>query len=237
METNINNPGKAAMVRAMFAEIAPRYDLLNHALSFNVDRHWRKFTVRKLEDVLKRPGARSLDLCCGTGDLSLELGARAETIGLDFCHPMLKLAMSKVGASIASVEIIEGDALRVPLPDAAFDVVTIGFGLRNLESIDGGLREIFRLLKRGGRAAVLEFSRPRARAFRGLFDFYFTRVLPRIGNAVSGSGFAYDYLPDSVKDFPDQEALATMMRTIGFSNVRYYNLFGGVAALHMGDKP
>lgn len=236
MESEANNPGKAAMVRSMFSEIAPRYDLLNHMLSMNVDRRWRKFTVRKLDDILSRPGARALDLCCGTGDLSLELGARAETFGLDFCHPMLKLAMDKIGTSGVSVEIVEGDALCVPAPDGAFDVVTIGFGLRNLESLEGGLCEIYRLLKGGGRAAVLEFSRPRLPVFRRLFDFYFTRMLPRIGNALSGSGFAYTYLPDSVKGFPDQESLSILMRTVGFSNVKYYNLFGGVAALHLGDR-
>ena len=132
--------------------------------------------------------------------------------------------------------LVEGDALRVPAADEAFDVVTIAFGLRNLESIEGGLREIYRLLKVGGRAAVLEFSRPVMPVFRGLFNYYFTRILPILGNAVSGSGFAYQYLPESVEKFPHQEALANMMRAVGFSNVSYYNLSGGIAALHLGDK-
>ena len=239
MELETNNPdpsAKARRVRSIFAEIAPHYDLLNHALSFNIDRRWRRFVVKKLDNVLKRPDSVALDLCCGTGDLSLELGARTRTLGMDFCHPMLKLALRKVRGSGLPIEIAEGDALRAPVADGTFDVVTIGFGLRNLESVEGGLREIYRLLKQGGRAAVLEFSRPVVPVFRGLFQFYFTRVLPRIGNAVSGSGVAYNYLPESVKEFPDQEALATLMRAVGFSNVRYYNLFGGVAALHLGDK-
>ena len=228
--------GKAARVREMFDQIAPRYDLLNHALSLNVDRRWRRFVVGKLADRLDRPGARALDLCCGTADLSLELCRHAPTLGIDFSHPMLKLGLEKVRARAASVELAEGDALRVPLADGGFDAVTMAFGLRNLESVEGGLREIHRLLKPGGRAAVLEFSRPRVPVFRGLFQFYFNRILPLVGNAVSGSQFAYRYLPESVKEFPDQKTLAGIMRAVGFSNVRYYNLFGGVAAVHLGDK-
>jgi demethylmenaquinone methyltransferase / 2-methoxy-6-polyprenyl-1,4-benzoquinol methylase len=239
MEIETNRPegaGKAAQVRSMFADIAPRYDFLNHALSLNTDKRWRRFVIKKVADRLTRPGARALDLCCGTADLSLELGAVANTLGIDFCHPMLKLGLKKVRAAGLPIELVEGDALRVPIADGAFDVVTVAFGLRNLESVEGGLREIHRLLKRGGRAAVLEFSRPQVPIFRGLFHLYFTRILPRIGNAVSGSRFAYQYLPESVLAFPDQKRLATMMGTVGFSGVSYYNLFGGVAALHLGDK-
>jgi demethylmenaquinone methyltransferase/2-methoxy-6-polyprenyl-1,4-benzoquinol methylase len=232
----LGETGKAAQVRSMFADIAPRYDFLNHALSLNTDRRWRRFVVKKVADRLGHGGALALDLCCGTADLSLELGAIANTLGVDFCHPMLKLGLAKVRSAALPVELIEGDALSVPIADGAFDVVTMAFGLRNLESVEGGLREIHRLLKRGGRAAVLEFSRPQIPVFRGLFNFYFTRVLPRIGHAISGSRFAYRYLPESVLAFPDQKALATMMRAVGFSGVSYYNLFGGVAALHVGDK-
>jgi len=220
----------------MFAEIAPRYDLLNHMLSLNIDRRWRRFTIGKVTDRLRGPGVMALDLCCGTADLSIELAELAPTIGLDFCHPMLKVGVRKARVAASPVQLVEGDALQVPSADETFEVVTIAFGLRNLESVEGGLKEIYRVLKRGGRAAVLEFSHPRIPVFRGLFDFYFTRLLPRIGNAISGSRFAYQYLPDSVKGFPDQEALAAMMRAVGFSNIKYYNLFGGVAALHLGDK-
>ena len=220
----------------MFAEIAPRYDLLNHLLSLNIDKRWRRLTIKEIEDRLKGPGAIALDLCCGTADLALELGRLCRTIGVDFCHPMLRIGLKKVSSAGLPVELIEGDALSAPMPGDLFDVVTIAFGLRNLESVEGGLQEILRLLKGGGRAAVLEFSRPQVPIFRGLFHFYFNRVLPRIGNAVSGSGFAYRYLPESVERFPDQKALASMMRAVGFSNVKYYNLFGGVAALHVGDK-
>jgi demethylmenaquinone methyltransferase/2-methoxy-6-polyprenyl-1,4-benzoquinol methylase len=236
--TDFNNQqaGKGARVRSMFAEIAPRYDFLNHALSFNIDKRWRRFVLKKVSDRLRHNGARALDLCCGTADLSLELGGAADTIGLDFCHPMLEIGLEKVRRAHLPITLVEGDALRVPLSDDSFDVVTIAFGLRNLESIEGGLREIHRLLKSEGRAAVLEFSKPRVPVLKAAFGFYFSRVLPRIGNAISGSSFAYQYLPESVESFPDQERLANLMREVGFSNVRYYNLFGGVAAVHIGDK-
>ena len=220
----------------MFAEIAPRYDFLNHMLSLNVDKRWRRFVIKKVADRLRRPGAVALDLCCGTAELSLELGALAPTFGVDFCHPMLQLGLSKVRRTPRPVELVEGDALNVPFADSMFDVVTVAFGLRNLEGTEAGLREILRLLKPGGRGAVLEFSRSQVPVFRNLFQFYFTRLLPRIGNAVSGSSFAYQYLPDSVQEFPDQKELAALMQAVGFSDVRYYNLFGGVASLHLGNK-
>jgi demethylmenaquinone methyltransferase/2-methoxy-6-polyprenyl-1,4-benzoquinol methylase len=226
---------KAVLVRSMFSEIAPRYDFLNHALSLNIDRRWRRFMIEKLAGHL-RDGAVALDLCCGTADLALELGAQVPTLGIDFCHPMLTLGLKKVRSAGLPIRLVEADALHVPIADDIFDVVTMGFGLRNLETPEGGLHEILRVLKRGGRCAVLEFSHPVVPLFRGLFHFYFSHILPRIGNAVSRSGFAYQYLPDSVKAFPDQEGLKSLMQAVGFSNVRYYNLFGGVAAVHLGDK-
>lgn len=232
----LNPEGKAAKVRQMFGEIAPRYDFLNHALSLNIDKRWRRFVVSKVAEVLQKPGALALDLCCGTADLSLELAGKAQTVGVDFCHPMLKIGLEKVRASRLPVHLAEGDALHVPMADESFDVVTMAFGLRNLESVTGGLKEIHRLLKVDGRGAILEFSHPQIPVFRHLFQFYFMKLLPRIGNAISGSNFAYQYLPDSVQQFPEQKRLAEMMKSVGFSNVRYYNLFGGVAALHLGDK-
>ena len=239
MESHASNVGskeKAAQVRLMFTQIAPRYDLLNHFLSLNIDKRWRRLVVKQVAERLLRPGAVALDLCCGTADLSLELGALAPTFGVDFCHPMLELGLKKVRKAERPIELIEADALSVPFADSMFDVVTVAFGLRNVDGTTAGLREIYRLLKPGGRGVVLEFSRPQVPIFRSLFQFYFTRLLPRIGNAVSGSSFAYQYLPDSVQAFPDQKELAALMRTVGFSDVRYYNLFGGVASLHFGDK-
>jgi len=234
--TTLSPGSKGAQVRSMFAEIAPRYDFLNHALSLNVDKRWRRLVIKNVADRLRRPGAVALDLCCGTADLSLELGAIAKTFGVDFCHPMLQIGVKKVLRSALPIELIEGDALSVPFADSMFDVVTVAFGLRNVEDPEAGLCEMHRLLKPGGRCAVLEFSHPQLPVFRNLFHFYFTRVLPRIGGAVSGSSFAYQYLPDSVQAFPDQKRLAALMSAVGFSDVRYYNLFGGVASLHVGDR-
>ncbi|MEK6409282.1 MAG: bifunctional demethylmenaquinone methyltransferase/2-methoxy-6-polyprenyl-1,4-benzoquinol methylase UbiE [Acidobacteriota bacterium] len=239
METQASNLGpssKALRVRSMFAEIAPRYDFLNHALSLNIDKRWRRLVIKTVAGRLRLPGAMALDLCCGTADLSLELGALAPTFGVDFCHPMLQIGAKKVRRAALPIELIEGDALSVPFADSLFDVVTVAFGLRNLDDPESGLREIYRLVKPGGRCVVLEFSHPHLPVFRNLFHFYFTRLLPLIGSAVSGSRFAYQYLPDSVQKFPGQKELAAMMEAVGFSDISYYNLFGGVASLHLGEK-
>jgi demethylmenaquinone methyltransferase / 2-methoxy-6-polyprenyl-1,4-benzoquinol methylase len=234
----VGHPEKAARVRAMFDEIAPRYDLLNHMLSMNIDKRWRARVVRELEGQLSRAGARALDLCCGTGDLALAIDAaypKASVVGLDFSIQMLVRAATKA-RSDRPIPFVQGDASGVPFPDASFDAVTIAFGLRNLTSVEAGLAEIRRLLAPGGRAVVLEFSRPVVPVFRQAFNFYFAHVLPRIGGAVSGSSGAYSYLPASVKAFPDQKRLASMMASVGFANVRYTNLTGGIAAAHVGDR-
>src|SRR6185436_4702695 len=222
----------ARRVREMFARISPRYDLLNHLLSGNIDRRWRKRLVRKLAPRLPAH-AQVLDVACGTGDLSIEFfeQSKARVIGLDFCRPMLALAKTKT----QNVQLIEGDALRLPFAEATFDAVTIGFGLRNLASVEDGLRELRRILKPGGWVAVLEFSQP-ARGLRGMVAFYYGRVLPRLGGWLSGSRSAYEYLPDSISRFPDQTELAAMMRDAGFAEVSFENLTGGVAALHIGRR-
>ena len=221
----------------MFAGIAGRYDLLNHLLSGNIDKRWRRLVARTLGSSLVE-GARVLDVACGTGDLSLVLegAGDARVVGLDFCRPMLEIARRKAESGARPVPFIEGDALRLPFADCSFDVVTIAFGLRNLSSVEDGLRELRRILKPSGRIAVLEFSDPVVPGFRALFRFYFTRVLPRIGGLVSGSRGAYEYLPDSVSKFPDQKRLAGLMREAGFEDVAYKNLTGGIAALHTGAR-
>lgn len=237
-QRTINEVEHARAVRDMFSGIASRYDLLNHVLSINIDKRWRRFVRRQLADVLDRSDATVLDVACGTGDLSIELkgGARAKVIGSDFCRPMLSLAGRKSNELGLDIPYVEGDALNLPFVDARFDALTIAFGLRNLASFSDGLKELRRVLKPGGKLVILEFSSPVIPGFRGLFRFYFTRVLPRIGGMVSGSRGAYEYLPDSVSKFPDQKALAKMMTETGFDGVAYTNLTGGIAAIHSGIK-
>lgn len=222
----------------MFAGIAGRYDFLNHVLSLNIDKIWRRKVSRILRDVLNRPDAVVLDVACGTGDLSLELNreAKAQVIGTDFCRPMLTVAKAKTLSANAAVPYIEADAMSLSFADNGFDAVTIAFGLRNLPNVANGLTELHRVLKPGGKLVILEFSSPIVPGFRQLFNFYFANILPRIGGAVSGSRGAYEYLPDSVSKFPNQKALAALMEKTGFSAVSYQNLTGGIAALHSGTK-
>jgi demethylmenaquinone methyltransferase/2-methoxy-6-polyprenyl-1,4-benzoquinol methylase len=221
----------------MFAVIAKRYDLLNHLLSGNVDKRWRRIVAKRVSDkVLLTESSRILDVACGTGDLSLTLfeTTGAGVIGTDFCRPMLSIAAGKTSGRIS---LIEGDALDLPFRDASFDVVTIAFGLRNLASVESGLAELLRVLKPGGWMAVLEFSRPANAILRPLFNLYFRRVLPWMGGVISGSRSAYTYLPASVQGFPDQSQLSFLMEQAGFDQVCFENLTGGIAALHIGRRP
>jgi demethylmenaquinone methyltransferase / 2-methoxy-6-polyprenyl-1,4-benzoquinol methylase len=226
----------AGRVREMFATIAGRYDLLNHLLSGNVDKKWRKIVANEVREKLPSDSPKVLDVACGTGDLSLTLFeiTRARVIGTDFCRPMLSIAAGKVPGEL---KLIESDALRLPFKDGSFDVATIAFGLRNLASVETGLGELCRVLKPGGWVAVLEFSRPSNAVVRPLFGLYFRRILPLLGGVVSGSLSAYTYLPASVSRFPDQEQLALLMERAGFDQVSYQNLTGGIAALHLGRRP
>ena len=225
----------AGRVREMFSGIAKRYDLLNHLLSGNVDKRWRRIVATRVREKLSSSSSRILDVACGTGDLSLELfettGARV--IGADFCRPMLEIAATKTPNELP---LIEGDALALPFRDGTFEVVTIAFGLRNLASVECGLAELRRVLKPGGWVAVLEFSRPANAMLRPVFGLYFTKVLPLMGGLISGKRQAYTYLPASVQKFPDQQELSLLMQGTGFEQVEFENLTGGIAALHMGRR-
>ena len=227
--------GAARYVRQMFSRVAPRYDLLNHLLSFQVDRYWRSFTIDKIRDAAGRPGARVLDLCCGTGDLLAAVGRvhAGPLFGADFCRPMLTTAAAKLGRRS---RLIEADALALPLPAESFDLLTIAFGLRNLANYRKGLEEMYRLLRPGGRLAVLEFSQPRGRLLGAVYGFYFRHLLPRLGGAISGAGSAYRYLQQSVDKFLSPDELAAAMKTVGFHEVRHWALTGGIAVLHVAVK-
>jgi demethylmenaquinone methyltransferase/2-methoxy-6-polyprenyl-1,4-benzoquinol methylase len=225
----------ANRVREMFATIARRYDLLNHLLSGNTDKRWRRVVAGKLRAKIPNDSI-ILDVACGTGDLSLTLfeSTGARVVATDFCRPMLTIAAGKIPREVS---LIEGDALLLPFKDGAFDAVTIAFGLRNLANVEGGLNELRRILKPRGWVAVLEFSRPSNAVLRSVFGIYFRRILPLMGGAISGSISAYSYLPSSVSRFPDQQQLTMLMEQAGFDQVSYENLSGGIAALHMGRRP
>ncbi|MDQ3321361.1 MAG: bifunctional demethylmenaquinone methyltransferase/2-methoxy-6-polyprenyl-1,4-benzoquinol methylase UbiE [Acidobacteriota bacterium] len=228
----------ARAVREMFSGIATKYDFLNHFLSVNIDKRWRRLVSAKLKDVLENRDALVLDVACGTGDLSIELqkNANAKVIGTDFCRPMLEIAFDKNGKNAVKIPYVEADGMNLSFADASFDAVTIAFGLRNFSNWQNGLIELYRVLKPNGKLVILEFSTPILPGFRQLFQFYFSIILPIIGGVVSGSRGAYEYLPDSVSRFPDQKNLSKMMTEVGFSGVEYKNLTGGVAAIHSGVK-
>jgi demethylmenaquinone methyltransferase / 2-methoxy-6-polyprenyl-1,4-benzoquinol methylase len=235
----------ARQVREMFSRIAPRYDFLNHLLSFSFDRWWRRRAARHFRHILRRPEARVLDLCCGTGDLTfaLERAAKAgnaqngaQILGSDFALPMLALARAKANRQNRCSRFVASDALALPFADASFDLVTAAFGFRNLANYERGLQEIARILRPGGELAILEFAEPQGRLFAPVYRFYFTKILPRIGGAISGSAAAYRYLPGSVGKFPSPEELRSLIERAGFRNAGFATWMGGIVALHQGQK-
>jgi demethylmenaquinone methyltransferase / 2-methoxy-6-polyprenyl-1,4-benzoquinol methylase len=218
-------------VRGMFGRIAPRYDLLNHLLSMNIDRYWRARTVARVAGILERPGAQALDVCCGTGDLTLALQSRGRVFGSDFSHPMLVAARRK-----RCPPLFEADALHLPIDEGSLDLATIAFGFRNLTNYRAGLAELRRVLKPGGTLAILEFSTPPNPLVAGVYGFYSRNILPTIGGMISGSKDAYVYLPESVRKFPNADGLAEQMRETGFVNVRFERMTAGIVALHLGER-
>jgi demethylmenaquinone methyltransferase/2-methoxy-6-polyprenyl-1,4-benzoquinol methylase len=230
----------AAHVREMFGRIAPRYDLLNHLLSLDIDKVWRRRVAKRFTAILHNPSARVLDLCCGTGDLALafrkESPIGAEIVGSDFVPEMLARAREKVSMAGAGITFVEADALALPFGDSSFDLVSCSFGFRNLANYERGLLEIFRVLKPGGVAAILEFAEPRGKVFGGLYRFYFRRVLPRLGGLISGNGSAYTYLPSSVSKFPSPEMLQAQFERAGYTGVGFERWTGGIVTLHCARK-
>jgi demethylmenaquinone methyltransferase/2-methoxy-6-polyprenyl-1,4-benzoquinol methylase len=214
-------------VRGMFDRIAPVYDVMNRVMTAGLDRRWRKLAVAEVV----WPGDRVLDACCGTGDLAVEAERRGgRVVGLDFSERMLERARKKSGA----IEWVQGDALALPFADGQFDAVTVGFGVRNLADLAAGLRELQRVLKPGGKVAVLEITRPRG-ILRPFFRFWFDGVVPVLGRVRPG-GKAYTYLPASVRRFPGPDDLTSLLESAGFADVRYRLLGGGIVALHVGTK-
>jgi demethylmenaquinone methyltransferase/2-methoxy-6-polyprenyl-1,4-benzoquinol methylase len=228
----------AAAVRDMFTSIAPRYDLINHLLSFNVDRLWWRRAARSFRHILQRPGARALDLCCGTGDMAFALARVARVsdpsiFGADFSHAMLVRAVQKSRGT--SLRWFEADALRLPVPDASFDLVTSAFGFRNLADYDAGLREIFRVLRPNGEVGILDFGEPAGLIGR-IYRLYFKRVLPAVGTVISGVKGPYTYLPASVERFPSPGEMLDRMRSAGFTDVSWTPYTLGIAGLYRGKK-
>jgi demethylmenaquinone methyltransferase/2-methoxy-6-polyprenyl-1,4-benzoquinol methylase len=225
-------------IARIFSEIAPRYDLLNHVLSLNIDRAWRRRAIALL-DVARRPEGTYLDLCAGTLDVAAQLSRRpgfaGRVIGADFAEPMLRAGVGKSPASV--VAPVVADAVDLPIPDNAASGAIVAFGIRNVADLDRGLREVHRVLAPGARFVILEFTTPRSSVVRALYHLYFHHLLPQIGALVSGHRTAYAYLPRSVANFPIEEQLADRMRSAGFVDVNWRTLTFGVAAIHSGTKP
>ena len=233
----------ARAVREMFTSIAPRYDLLNHVLSFNIDRIWWRRTARTFSHIVSRADARILDLCCGTGDMTFALRRRAgkspaRIFGADFSHAMLQRATAKTsnsGQNGSAPRWVEADALDLPLASAGFDLVTAAFGFRNLADYDAGLREIFRVLRPGGECGILDFGEPRG-LLGSFYRIYFKQVLPRVGTVISGVRGPYAYLPASVERFPPPHEMLERIRNVGFAEATWTPYTFGIAGLYRGRK-
>jgi demethylmenaquinone methyltransferase/2-methoxy-6-polyprenyl-1,4-benzoquinol methylase len=245
-EGAVTEADASTKVREMFTRIAPRYDLLNHLLSLQLDRLWRARTAKHLRPILSRPDAIALDLCCGTGDLAFSLArsGKASIVGADFAHTMLVRAKEKNASQTAAtpgqtappVPFLEADAMRLPFADASFDLVTTAFGFRNLSNYEAGLREIQRVLKPGGTIAILEFTEPPDGLLGDLYRWYFCKVLPKIGGIISGDSAAYSYLPKSVARFFRPPELASLMTAVGYQSVNYRAWTLGTVALHTATR-
>lgn len=239
----VDEQSASRAVQSMFNSIAPRYDLLNHVLSANIDRLWWRRAAHTFAKILRRPEACVLDMCCGTGDMTLALlrlrpAGGTPVVALDFAHAMLQRAAEKFAHprfAAHHVATMEADALHMPLGDGCMDLITSAFGFRNLANYEAGLQEIYRVLRSGGEVGILDFSEPEGWLGQ-IYQMYFRRILPRIGQALSGSAASYEYLPHSVHRFPAPPAMLEMMRGCGFSGVSWTPYTCGIAGLYRGVK-
>jgi demethylmenaquinone methyltransferase/2-methoxy-6-polyprenyl-1,4-benzoquinol methylase len=234
----------------MFSSIAARYDFLNRLLSFSFDRVWRRRAAQHFRHILARADACMLDICCGTGDLTLALGKIAAKearksrrtmhgallFGSDFAHPMLVRAVEKAKRASSRAGYLEADALKLPFPDSSFDLITVAFGFRNLANYERGLREMHRLLRPGGELGILDFSEPQNRLFAPLYRFYLEKILPCIGGLISGCPAAYSYLPSSLTRFPLPEELTALIARLGFVGAQVQFWTGGIVALYTARR-
>ena len=228
---------KSRRVRDMFGAIANRYDFLNHFLSANIDRRWRRICVQEIEKRISSSLPKILDIGCGTADLTLAFSGLGPVFGCDFCHPMLRIGADKITAnnSLGRVFLLEADALVLPFADDSFDAAVSAFVLRNLVNIEQCFRETRRVLRPGGVMGVLEFGMPKFPCLASLYRWYFLRILPKLGKMVSGVTGPYGYLPASVQTFPPAEELKKKAEQAGFVNVEYQRLTGGIAILLIGE--
>ncbi len=238
MANEFYSPGeqRAAKVNELFAKIAPRYDLINDVQSFGLHRVWKNRLVKLAET---KPNEHALDLCCGTGDLAFSLAKKgARVTGLDFNQEMLQVAAAKSRSvrTASEIEFIRGDAQQIPFPENTFDLLTIGYGLRNLSDLDAGLRDMLRVTRPGGRLLALEFGKPDNAAWRTVYFGYLKTFLPLCGLIFCGRPSAYAYILESLKHYPDQRGVSTRMARTGWQNVRVTNLLGGVMSIHRAEK-
>ena len=235
-----NEWSKERFVNALFTTIAPRYDLMNTLLSFNQDKYWRRFAVRASG---VGPGSAALDICCGTGELTLELakaaGPAGRVIGLDFCPAMLAAAKEKIARSAygARIELVAGNAAALPFDDNTFDAVTIGFALRNVDSISAVLAEMRRVAKPGGRVVSVELAKPGLPVLRQVYKIYFERLVPFFGRLATGKAGPYGWLPESLRRYPHQREVSKIFAAAGLASIRCFELTGGIVAVHVGVKP
>lgn len=236
--TTMNEKSKEQFVHSVFERVAPKYDLMNDIISFRRHKSWRKFTMRKMN---VQRGDSALDLCCGTCDWTIAIAKESvdgEVIGLDFSQNMLLIGMEKIKRQSldSQIQLVHGDAMKLPFEDDRFNFATIGFGLRNVPDLEQVLREMRRVVKPGGKVVCLELSKPVWQPFKAIYYFYFEQILPLLGKFVARRYEQYKWLPESLKAFPDHRQLAAVFEKVGLTDVSVYPLFGGVAALHIGVK-